>query len=126
MKIVVVCLANICRSPMAEGLFQAKIDERGLNIEMDSAGTSSYHIGEAPDERAIAKSAEYGIDISTLKARQLVAEDFDRFDHILVMDSSNYDNAKALVDSEEQLQKLEMMLNFGFPGENRSVPTKSR
>ncbi len=122
MKILVVCLGNICRSPMAEGLFQEKINQAGLDHEIDSAGTSSYHIGEAPDQRAIEKSAEYGIDIGKLAARQLVAEDFDLFDHILVMDSSNYQNAEALVNKEEHLNKLELMLNYSFPGENRSVP----
>ncbi len=107
---------------MAQGILEHKIREKGLDIQVDSAGTSSYHIGEHPDRRAIEKSAEYDIDISGYSARQLLAEDFDVFDHILVMDSSNYENALRLVNDDERRNKVEMMLNFSFPNENRSVP----
>lgn len=122
MKILMVCLGNICRSPMAEGIFRAKVEEAGLDVEVDSAGTSDYHIDEAPDDRAIAKSASYGIDISNLRGRQLQAEDFEAFDRIYVMDSSNYENASLLVQNSEKLKKLDFFLNLSYPGENRSVP----
>lgn len=107
---------------MAQGILEHKIEKRQLDITVDSAGTSNYHIGEAPDRRAIEKSADYGINISQYKGRQLVASDFDEFDYILVMDSSNYENAIALVDDPTKQEKVKLMLNYGFPGENRSVP----
>lgn len=107
---------------MAQGILEKKIKERNLDIFVDSAGTSDYHIGETPDHRAISISADYGIDISSYRGRQLTSSDFEEFDYILVMDSSNYENAIALVNEPKLQQKVSMMLNFGFPGENRSVP----
>ncbi len=121
-KVLMVCLGNICRSPMAQGILEHKVEESGLDVEVDSAGTSDYHIGQAPDHRAIAKSKEYGIDISQYKGRQLVAEDFEEFDRILVMDTSNYNNAVALVEDEQKKAKVEMILNLSQPGNNMSVP----
>lgn len=117
-----VCLGNICRSPMAEGIFKNKVEENQLIVEVDSAGTSDYHIGEAPDTRAIYKSREYDIDISKLKGRQLVKDDFDYYDKIFVMDTSNYQNALALTTVPKHHEKLDLFLNLSYPGENRSVP----
>lgn len=117
-----VCLGNICRSPMAEGIAKHKIKEKGLDVFVDSAGTSNYHVNQAPDPRAIKKSAEKGIDISHYKGRQLTAADFDEFDHIFVMDSSNYQNAIALTNDEEKARKVKMMLNLSHPNSNMSVP----
>lgn len=123
MKILVVCLGNICRSPMAEGVLKKQFEEAGLShIEVDSAGTSDYHIDEAPDHRATAKAAEYDIDISMLRGRQLVYEDFQTFDRIYVMDTSNYQNALELCKTEADRNKLDLFLNLSYPGENRSVP----
>lgn len=123
MKILVVCLGNICRSPMAEGILRKQFDEAGLDaVYLDSAGTSDYHIDEAPDHRAIAKAAEYDIDISQLRGRQLVYEDFQNFDRIYVMDTSNYQNALELCKTEEDRNKLDLFLNLSYPNENRSVP----
>ncbi len=121
-KILTVCLGNICRSPMAHGVLEHKIKEKGLDMEVDSAGTASYHIGEQPDSRAIAKSKEYDIDISHYRGRQFEREDFERFDFILTMDQSNYENVIFLAQSDEQRQKVKMMLNYLYPNENRSVP----
>ena len=95
-RVLMVCLGNICRSPMAEGILRQRAAEAGLNIEVDSAGTADYHVGEAPDRRAQQALAEQGMDISGLRGRQLKAADFDTFDHILVMDRSNLRNTLAL------------------------------
>jgi protein-tyrosine phosphatase len=107
---------------MAEGILSKKVEEQGLDVFIDSSGTSDYHIGEQPDNRATQKSADYGIDISMLRGRQLVIDDFDEFDRIFVMDSSNYQNAISLTSNPELQEKVEMILNLSFPGENRSVP----
>lgn len=91
MKILFVCMGNICRSPTAEGVFVRLLRERApeLAVEVDSAGTHDYHVGEPPDRRAIAAAARRGVDISTLRARRVDAEDFARFDLILAMDQDN-------------------------------------
>ena len=107
---------------MAEGIFKNKVEENQLIVEVDSAGTSDYHIGETPDTRAIYKSREYDIDISKLKGRQLVKDDFDYYDKIFVMDTSNYQNALALTTVPKHHEKLDLFLNLSYPGENRSVP----
>ena len=92
-KILFVCLGNICRSPMAEGVFARLVAERGLMppVEVDSAGTGSWHIGKPPDDRAQAAAARRGADISGLRARQVAAADFDRFDLVIAMDGANVD-----------------------------------
>ena len=90
MKILMVCLGNICRSPLAEGIMRAKIEEAGLDWEVDSAGTSRFHAGEQPDKRSIQVAKKYGIDISQQRSRQFRGWDFEFFDRIYVMDSSNY------------------------------------
>jgi protein-tyrosine phosphatase len=117
-----VCLGNICRSPMAEGILRQKAEERGLNIEVDSAGTGDYHVGEAPDDRAIATARKFGVDISGLKARQFQAEDFDRFDRIFVMDASNHRNVLALTDDAAHSGKVSLLLDAVYPGEEMEVP----
>jgi protein-tyrosine phosphatase len=122
MKILMVCLGNICRSPMAEGILRNKAQKAGKNYHIDSAGTSGYHIGEAPDKRAIEKMKKYHIDISALRARQFTVEDFDRFDLILAMDTSNYQNILRLASNEHQKQKVKLIMNYVYPNENLSVP----
>jgi protein-tyrosine phosphatase len=103
LRLLVVCLGNICRSPMGEGALRMRIAESSLasDIEVDSAGTSDWHIGRAADPRAIACARGHGVDISGLKARQLIREDFSRFDLILCADQSNLEDARAVapVDS---------------------------
>ncbi len=110
MKLLFVCLGNICRSPSAEAIATQKIAQRGKTdvIQCDSAGTGDWHIGHAPDPRAQAAGAKRGYDLSSLCARQLTAADFEQFDHILVMDSHNLQDAKALQpdDGRANLQRL--------------------
>ncbi|WP_425237415.1 low molecular weight protein-tyrosine-phosphatase [Ulvibacterium sp.] len=118
-RILMVCLGNICRSPLAEGILQSKVDPE--KVVVDSAGTGSYHIGNRPDERSIAVSRKYGIDISHQRCRQFSAKDFDDFDIIYTMDHSNYRNVIALARNEEQAQKVKMLLEAG-ESEIREVP----
>ena len=105
MKVLMVCLGNICRSPVAEGLLRQRAEEQGIDIHVDSAGTSNYHIGEAPDSRSMAHAKSKGTDISSLRGRQFCVEDFDAFDRIFVMDYSNYENVAKIARSKEDMKK---------------------
>jgi protein-tyrosine phosphatase len=122
MKILMVCLGNICRSPLAEGILQKKISDKNLEWQVDSAGTSGWHDGELPDFRSIEIAKKYNIDITSQRARKLVVEDLDRFDLILAMDSSNYQNIVKLSTNKLQEDKIKLILNFVYPSENRAVP----
>lgn len=122
MRVLMVCLGNICRSPLAEGLLRKKIEDKGLDWEVDSAGTSSYHEGHAPDRRSIAVARKYNIDISAQQSRPLTKADLDAFDLIYVMDSENYNNVLALCEREEQRAKVKMIMNEVQPGYNMAVP----
>ena len=95
-RVLFVCLGNICRSPLAEAAFQLEAERRGLEVEVDSAGTGNWHEGEPPDRRAVAVAARHGIDISHLRARQVSRDDFERFDHILALDRENLAQLRAL------------------------------
>jgi protein-tyrosine phosphatase len=117
-----VCLGNICRSPMAEGIFRKQIEKSGSRTIVDSCGTSDYHVGEAPDYRAVKTLEKQGIDISGLAARQFMIDDFDRFDHIFAMDVSNLMNIIAKARNESDKAKVSLLLDELYPGENRSVP----
>ena len=119
-----VCLGNICRSPMAQGVLEQKLLQEGLEnkVTVDSAGTSDYHIGDPPDHRAVQKSKEKGIDISSYRGRQFEREDFDQFDRIFAMDFSNYENIVRLSRDKSDNQKVEMILNLTHEGSNMSVP----
>jgi protein-tyrosine phosphatase len=121
-SVLMVCLGNICRSPLAEGVLREKAEKLNLAITIDSAGTSNYHIGEHPDSRTIANAMKHGIDVSGLKARQFQVADFDRFDAIFVMDSSNYSDVIALARNENDKRKVELILNRVYPGSNMAVP----
>ncbi len=114
-KILMVCLGNICRSPMAEGIMRSKIEKYKLRAEVDSCGTAAYHVGEQPDRRAMAKLREHGMDISDLSGRQFEQSDFDRFDMIYVMDSQNYRNVLRLARNENDRQKVSMIMNEVYP-----------
>jgi protein-tyrosine phosphatase len=119
-KILMVCLGNICRSPLAEGLLASKLPKDKFMV--DSAGTGNYHIGKQPDQRSILTAQKNGLDITNQKGRQFSSNDFDYFDYIFVMDSSNYDDVILLAKSEAHKNKVEMILNHLFPGENVDVP----
>ena len=122
MKVLFVCLGNICRSPMAEGVLRSKAEEKGFSIEIDSCGTGDWHAGESPDDRAQKCMKDHGYDISDLRARQFRTEDFDRFDHIFVMDKENYKNVVNLAPTNEHKSKVNLFLNMSHPSENRVVP----
>lgn len=119
-KILMVCLGNICRSPLAEGLLASKLPKNKFSV--DSAGTGGYHIGREPDQRSIATAKKNGLDISHQKARKFSTKDFEDFDYIFVMDNSNYDDVTFLAKTEEHKQKVELILNELFPGDNVDVP----
>jgi len=122
MKILMVCLGNICRSPLAEGIMRTKIKEAGKNWIVDSAGTGSWHAGELPDPRSMEVAKKNGIDISDQSARQFVTRDFDDFDMIYAMDANNFREILAMANSEEEKAKVKMILNEVYPNENRRVP----
>ena len=115
-----VCLGNICRSPLAEGILQSKLDDKLFSV--DSAGTSSYHIGNKPDPRSIAVAKQHGIDITKQQARQFIKQDFIDFDIIYAMDNSNYDNIIALAENDAEKSKVKLILNESFPAKNLDVP----
>ena len=117
-KVLFVCMGNICRSPTAQGVFEKLVSEHELadRIVIDSAGTHAYHIGETPDARATQAALRRGIDLSTQRARRVVAADFDEFDYVLAMDSSNYADLSEL-SIGEQGGKLRLFLEFAaVPG----------
>jgi protein-tyrosine phosphatase len=106
-RVLVVCLGNICRSPLAHGIIENLLPSNDFTV--DSAGTGGYHIGSAPDPRSIAVAKKYGLDISQQKARKFHSEDFDLFDHIFVMDPSNYQNVVKLCQNKENLSKVQLL-----------------
>ncbi len=110
MKILMVCLGNICRSPLAHGVLEHLAREKGLDWEIDSAGTGNWHVGEKPDRRSIAIAKNYGVDISGQCCRQFDVSDFDTYDHIFVMDYSNLNDVKALARQEEDHAKVSLFL----------------
>lgn len=122
MRILMVCLGNICRSPLADGVMQDKIEKYNLSASVDSAGTSAYHIGEAPDSRSQKNALSHNIDLSNLRARQFVKSDFDNFDLIFAMDESNYRNILKLANSDSDRAKVKMLLNESHPNSNMEVP----
>ncbi len=122
MKVLMVCLGNICRSPVAEGILRSISDKRNLGIEVESAGTSSFHIGHKHDQRSMANAISHGVDISKGRSRQFEVSDFDDFDRIYAMDSHNYDDIMQLARDVEDESKVKLILNEVNPGENNSVP----
>lgn len=122
MKILMVCLGNICRSPLAEGILQKKSDKAGLNWQVDSAGTANYHAGEAPHHLSQKVAKMNGIDIGKQACRQFKKTDFEAFDRIYVMDKSNYQDVKRLAGDYFDARKIDLILNELYPGENREVP----
>ena len=115
-----VCLGNICRSPLAEGLLASKLPKDKFIV--DSAGTGHWHVGKQPDERSIAVAQRNGLDISCQRGRLFRKQDFNDFDHIFVMDNSNYNDVVDLADTDQQRRKVKLILEVLFPGENVDVP----
>lgn len=122
MNILMVCLGNICRSPMADGLLRKKVKEHQLAVNVDSAGTANYHTGKQPDSRMRSTAKTFNCPIDDLRARQFVQNDFDTFDRIYVMDSSNFNNVIKLARNEKDISKVKLILNELYQGENRNVP----
>lgn len=123
MKVLFVCMGNICRSPTAEGVFRRLVAERapGFDVEIDSAGTHDYHVGDPPDRRAVAAAARRGIDISSLRARVVEQEDFARFDLLIAMDRLNL---ATLVDRspEQYRERVRLFLEFAPAIDEDDVP----
>ena len=122
MKILFVCLGNICRSPLAEGIFADKAKKLGLKVEVDSAGFERFHNGDHADPRSIAVARAHGIDLNDHIARMFSVRDFDHYDRIYVMDRGNYNDVMGVARDKEDEQKVDFMMNLVFPGENRPVP----
>jgi protein-tyrosine phosphatase len=118
--ILMVCLGNICRSPLAEGILAAKCEH--LPVVVDSAGTSAHHIGEGPDHRSVHIATINGIDIGDQRARKLMKSDLEDFDLIFAMDSANYNHILKLASTEEEREKVKLILNESNPGQNKAVP----
>jgi protein-tyrosine phosphatase len=119
-RILMVCLGNICRSPLAEGILRSKLDPEKFHI--DSAGTGHWHVGEQPDPRSIKIARKYGIDISYQRGRQLSTDDFHNFDLIYVMDNDNKRNVSLLAPDNDAQKKVKLILNELFENENVDVP----
>tara|TARA_B100000446_G_scaffold103784_1_gene97285 strand:- start:922 stop:1380 length:459 start_codon:yes stop_codon:yes gene_type:complete len=118
-KILMVCLGNICRSPLAEGILKSKLDS---NFTVESAGTAAYHVGNKPDPRSIAVARQNGLNITSQRARKFIKQDFEDFDIIYAMDNSNYQNIIALAENSQQKEKVKLILNESFPDKNLDVP----
>ena len=113
-----VCLGNICRSPLAEGILKSKSN----NIIVDSAGTAGYHVGNRPDQRSIEIGLKNNIDITNQRARQFTSNDFDDFDKIYAMDNDNYSKIISLATNQDQIDKVDLILNEVYPNQFKSVP----
>lgn len=122
MKILMVCLGNICRSPLAEGLLRTKAKEQHINLTVDSAGTSAFRPGGPPDKRSIEVAKIHGIDIQHQQCRQFTAKDYDAFDFIYVMDAANYEDVVALSVKPADRQKVKLILEMSNPGQRKNVP----
>mgnify|MGYP001160859649 CR=1 FL=1 len=120
MKILMVCLGNICRSPLAEGILKTKAQH--LDVIVDSAGTAGYHVGNPPDPRSIEIAKRYGIDISKQRARQFNRLDFKEFDIIYAMDKNNYAHLISLAETAIEREKIQLILNEKHPSSFNSVP----
>jgi len=119
-KVLMICLGNICRSPLAEGILKSKIDPS--KVEVASAGTGDWHVGQLPDDRSIKIAEKHNIDITDQRGRHFTSKDFDEFDLIYVMDNSNKENVLALAKNDEHRKKVKLILDEIFPGENVDVP----
>lgn len=119
-KILMVCLGNICRSPLAEGILASKLPQDKFVV--DSAGTGNWHVGKQPDSRSIATAKKNGLDISSQKGKHFTPQHFEEFDYIYVMDGSNYDDVLFLAKTDDHKKKVSRILDELFPGDNVDVP----
>lgn len=119
-RILMVCLGNICRSPLAHGILESKLPSDDFYV--DSAGTANYHVGDPPDHRSIAVAKSNGIDISYQRGRQFKVSDFDTFDHIFTMDQSNYQNVVKLARDHSDIAKVKCILDVDDNISETSVP----
>jgi protein-tyrosine phosphatase len=115
-----VCLGNICRSPLAHGILESKLPSNQFYV--DSAGTANYHVGNSPDHRSITVAQSHGIDISAQRGRQFKISDFDTFDHIYVMDQSNYENVIKLARNTNDIAKVKLILEINDRVSDKRVP----
>ena len=121
-RILFVCLGNICRSPMAEGILRHKAAQKGLNLKIDSAAIGTWHVGANPDKRATKTAKSRGVDISQLVARQITEDDFENFDLILVADAQVYDGVVELALTRDHKLKVDYIMNIVYPDQNIPVP----
>ena len=121
-KVLMVCLGNICRSPLAQGILERKSKENNTNIYVDSAGTAGWHVGSSPDLRSINIAKKNKIDISNQKARKFSTYDFKEFDKIFVMDNSNYRDLIRLCSNQKECNKIQLILKNIDPEKSPSVP----
>lgn len=122
MKILMVCLGNICRSPIAEGILQQKAIKAGLNWVVESAGTNGYHTGEAPHDLSIKVALQNGVDISQQRSRKFTAADFEQYDKIYAMANDVLDDMKSIAKNKYDATKTNLLLNELFAGQNQDVP----
>ena len=122
-SVLFVCMGNICRSPTAEGVFRHVVKEGNMSdqIVVDSAGTHAYHIGESPDPRSQSTALSRGVNLSAQRARKAIAEDFDRFDYVIAMDRSNFEDLKRL-KGDNQKANLHLFMEFANDWDNQEVP----
>ncbi len=120
MKFLMVCLGNICRSPLAQGILEKKTKD--LNIHVDSAGTAAYHVGEKPDHRSIEIAKKYNVDITKQRARKFSTQDFKDFDKIYAMDTDNYHNIISLAQNDSEKNKVSLILSEKYPNKTQSIP----
>ena len=117
-----VCLGNICRSPLAEGILRNKIKNHNVNVLVDSSGTASYHVGNPPDRRSIEIAKKHHIDISKQVCRAFCVKDFEKFDKIYAMDTSNVKDLVQLAQNQEQKDKIHLILEAVNPNSGDEVP----
>lgn len=119
-RILMVCLGNICRSPLAEAILRAKIGNR--NIKVDSAGAGDFHIGERPDKRAVRVAERHNISTKGIFCRQIQESDFQNFDYIYAMDDENYNHLMKLAKNNKEQYKIDLIMNLVEPGAHKNVP----
>ena len=122
MKIMMVCLGNICRSPLAEGILQDKINKRGLEWQVASSGTAGYHVGQLPDTRSMDVSRKHGIDISDQRSQKFQPVNLEEYDFILAMDVNNFEDILSLCTTEKQRQKVQLIMDYGDDPNINEVP----